>query len=194
MISSTKNVLPNVVEGRVSAVKQISVMPRVSDQWLKSILLTLYQRPAITREEIVRSTGLNPASVSQTLQHLSSSGTIVKVGELKSSGGRRREVLKLNPEAGYFIAVDLERSRIRYALTNLVGDTRYRWEQELDFGMGVRCVGPAARAQNGSAQPGAVGVFASPRGRNFLSGFYPGGRACDRRQPGLETISVSRKA
>ena len=37
----------------------------------------------------------------------------------------------MNPEAGYFIAVDLERARIRYALTNLVGDIRYRWEQEL---------------------------------------------------------------
>ncbi len=112
-------------------------MPRIPEQWLKTILLVLYQRPAITREEIVRSTGLNPASVSHALQRLLSSGTIVKVGELKSSGGRRREVLKLNPEAGYFIAVDLEQARIRYALTNLVGDIRYRWEQELDFGMGV---------------------------------------------------------
>ncbi len=100
-------------------------------------MLTLYQRSAITRDEIVRSTGLNPASVSHALQRLLSSGTIVKVGELKSSGGRRREVLKLNPEAGYFVAVDLERTRIRYALTNLVGDIRYRWEQELDVGMDV---------------------------------------------------------
>jgi len=112
-------------------------MSRIPAQWLKSILLTIYAKPAITRDEIIRSTGLNPASVSQALQHLSSSGTILKVGELKSSGGRRRGVLKLNPEAGYFVAVDLETSRIRYALTNLVGDIRYRWEQELEFGKGV---------------------------------------------------------
>ena|SRR5579864_5266712 len=112
-------------------------MVRIPEQWLKSILLTIYQRPAITREEIIRSTGLNPASVSQALQRLLSSGTILKVGELKSRGGRRREVLKLNPEAGYFIAVDLETARIRYALTNLVGDIRYRWEQELEFGKEV---------------------------------------------------------
>jgi len=112
-------------------------MSRIPAQWLKSILLTIYAKPAITRDEIIRNTGLNPASVSQALQHLSSSGTILKVGELKSSGGRRRGVLKLNPEAGYFVAVDLETSRIRYALTNLVGDIRYRWEQELEFGKGV---------------------------------------------------------
>jgi len=112
-------------------------MAKVPEQWLSSILLTIYQNAAITREQIVQSTGLNPASVSQALQHLLRRGTIVKVGELKSRGGRRREVLKLNPEAGYFIAVDLERSRARYALTNLVGDIRYRWEQELEFGKGV---------------------------------------------------------
>ena len=112
-------------------------MSRIPAPWLKSILLTIYPKPAITRDEIIRSTGLNPASVSQALQHLLSSGTVLKVGELKSRGGRRREVLKLNPEAGYFIAVDLETARIRYALTNLVGDIRYRWEQELEFGKGV---------------------------------------------------------
>jgi len=112
-------------------------MSRIPVPWLKSILLTIYPKPAITREEIIRSTGLNPASVSQALQYLLSSGTVLKVGELKSRGGRRREVLKLNPEAGYFIAVDLETARIRYALTNLVGDIRYRWEQELEFGQGV---------------------------------------------------------
>jgi len=111
-------------------------MRRVPDQWLSSILLNMYQRPAVSREEIVRSTQLNGGSVSQALRYLMDSGTILKIGELKSRAGRRRDVLKLNPEAGYFIAVDLETARIRYALTSLVGDIRFRWEQELDFGLG----------------------------------------------------------
>jgi len=112
-------------------------MAKIPEQWLSSILLAIYQDAAMTREQIVQTTGLNPASVSQALQHLLRTGTIVIVGELKSRGGRRRQVLKLNPEAGYFIAVDLESARARYALTNLVGDIRYRWEQELEFGKGV---------------------------------------------------------
>jgi predicted NBD/HSP70 family sugar kinase len=111
-------------------------MRKVPDQWLSSILLSMYQRPAVTREEIIRSTLLNGGSVSQALRYLIDSGTILKIGELKSKAGRRRDVLKLNPEAGYFIAVDLETARIRYALTSLVGDIRFRWEQELDFGQG----------------------------------------------------------
>jgi predicted NBD/HSP70 family sugar kinase len=111
-------------------------MRRVPDQWLSSILLSMYQRPAVTREEIIRSTHLNGGSVSQALRYMMDSATILKIGELKSKAGRRRDVLKLNPEAGYFIAVDLETARIRYALTSLVGDIRFRWEQELDYGQG----------------------------------------------------------
>jgi predicted NBD/HSP70 family sugar kinase len=112
-------------------------MRKVPDQWLSSILLSMYQRPAVTREEIIRATQLNGGSVSQALRYLIDSGTILKIGELKSKAGRRRDVLKLNPEAGYFIAVDLETARIRYALTSLVGDIRFRWEQELDFEQGL---------------------------------------------------------
>jgi glucokinase len=111
-------------------------MRRVPAQWLSSILLSMYQRPAVTREEIIRSTQLNGGSVSQALRYMMNSGTILKIGELKSKAGRRRDALKLNPDAGYFIAVDLETARIRYALTTLVGDIRFRWEQELDYGKG----------------------------------------------------------
>lgn len=112
-------------------------MRKIPDAWLSSILLSLYQRAAVTREEIVRSTGLNSGSVSQALRCLADAGTVLKVGELKSNGGRRRDVLKLNPEAGYFIAIDLESARIRYALTSLVGDIRFRWEQDVAPGKGL---------------------------------------------------------
>jgi N-acetylglucosamine repressor len=117
-------------------------MPKVADQWLKDVLIALYQRQAVTRDEILQVTGLNPASASHALQYLLAVGTIQKMGSLKSSGGRRRELLKLNPEAGYFLAMDLDTTRIRFALTNLIGDIRYREEQDLDFGneMKIRCL------------------------------------------------------
>src|SRR5690606_2537014 len=109
-------------------------MPKVSPQWLRDVLKILYQHHTVTRGEIIHATGLNPASLSHTLQFLLDRGTIFKVGELQSKGGRPREVIMLNSEAGYFVAVDLEGSRIRFALTNFVGDIRYRWEQDLEFG------------------------------------------------------------
>ena len=109
-------------------------MPKVADQWLEDVLIAVYQRPAVTREEITRATGLNPASVSHALQFLLHTGTIQKLGALQSRGGRRREVLKLNAESGYFVAVDLETTRLRVALTNLIGDVRHQHEEDLEFG------------------------------------------------------------
>jgi predicted NBD/HSP70 family sugar kinase len=39
----------------------------------------------------------------------------------------------LNVEAGYFVALDLEGDRVRFAPANFVGDIRCRWEQGLRF-------------------------------------------------------------
>ncbi|MCE5309066.1 MAG: ROK family protein [Acidobacteriales bacterium] len=109
-------------------------MVKVATQWVRDILGTLYQRRTITRPEIIESTRLNPASVSHALRALLESGTILKIGELESHGGRRRELLSLNAEAAYFVAVDLEGTRVRFALTNLVGDIRCRFGGDLEFG------------------------------------------------------------
>ncbi len=109
-------------------------MAKIAEQWLHKILETMYERRTVTRAQILQSTRLNPASVSHTLQHLLKRGTILKVGELQSKAGRRRDVLTLNSEAGFFVAVDLEGTRIRFALTNFVGDIRYRWEEDIQFG------------------------------------------------------------
>lgn len=109
-------------------------MRRVAEQWLRDILRTVFQQRSCTRADIIRATGLNAASVSHALRYLLQRGTILKVGELQSNGGRPREVLSLNGEAAYFLGVDLEGSRIRFGLFNLVGDIRCRWEEDLEFG------------------------------------------------------------
>lgn len=107
---------------------------RIPDRWLRNILTTLYERREMTRAQIMGSTQLNVASMSLALKHLLSRGVILKMGTLKSTGGRRREVLKLNAEAGYFVTADLEGECLRFAVTNLVGDIRYRWVEDIEIG------------------------------------------------------------
>ncbi len=109
-------------------------MPKVANQWLQEILRLLYIRRTATRSDVIETTGLNPASVSQALRLLLDCGTVLKVGEKQSNGGRPSDVLSLNPEAGYFAAVDLEGRRIRFALSNFVGDIRCRWEEDFEQG------------------------------------------------------------
>lgn len=106
---------------------------KIADQWLRQILLLLYQKHHLTRMEIGELTGLNQASVSHALTHLLNRGLLLKTGQLQSEGRRPREVFDLNAEAGYFIGVDLEGDLIRFALTNFVGDIRCRWESPLEF-------------------------------------------------------------
>lgn len=106
-------------------------MPNVANLWLREILLLLTRRQTVTRAEIFEATGLNPASVSHALRLLIRRGLVMKVGALDSKGGRKQEILKLNADAGYLIAVDLEGTSIRFALTNLIGDIRFRWEEDL---------------------------------------------------------------
>ncbi|MCB9383116.1 MAG: ROK family protein [Bryobacterales bacterium] len=101
---------------------------------MQEALRVTYQRGTVTRADIIEASGLNPASVSHTVRFLLDRGILVKVGDLDSNGGRRREALSLRGEAGYFVAVDLEGQTMRFALTNLVGDIRHRWEDELEFG------------------------------------------------------------
>jgi predicted NBD/HSP70 family sugar kinase len=106
---------------------------KIADQWLRQVLLLLYQKRHLTRIEIAELTGLNPASVSHALTYLLNRGLLLKTGETQSENGRRREVFDLNAEAGYFVGVDLEGDRIRFALTNFVGDIRCRWESPVEF-------------------------------------------------------------
>ena len=109
------------------------VAVKIADQWLRQVLLVLHQRRHLTRIEISEITGLNPASVSHALTYLLNRGLLLKTGETKSENHRRREVFDLNSEAGYFIGVDLEGDRIRFALTSFVGDVRCRWESPVEF-------------------------------------------------------------
>ena len=113
-------------------------MPKVANQWLQEILRLVYKRRAVTRTDIIQTTGLNPASVSHALRLLLDRGTVLKIGERRSNGGRPSDVLSLNPEAGYFAAIDLEGRSIRFALSNFVGDIRCRWEEDFEQGEPLR--------------------------------------------------------
>lgn len=108
-------------------------MTNVADQWLRDILSLLAQHRTITRSEILEATKLNPASASHALRYLTHAGLLHKVGKLESKAGRRQELMQLNSDAGFLGAVDLEGTKVRFALTNLAGDVRYRWEEEVRF-------------------------------------------------------------
>jgi predicted NBD/HSP70 family sugar kinase len=106
---------------------------KIAGEWLRQILGLLYRRRSLTRIEIIEMTGLNAASVSHALRYLQDRGVVYKAGDCDAGTGRRRESFALNAEAGYFVALDLEGDRLRFGLTNFLGDLRCRWEECLEF-------------------------------------------------------------
>ncbi len=106
---------------------------KIAGEWLRQILSLAYRRRNLSRIEIVETTGLNAASVSHALRYLLDCGVLHPTGDRDVGTGRRRELFSLNVEAGYFVALDLEGDRLRFGLTNFVGDIRCRWEEHLQF-------------------------------------------------------------
>jgi predicted NBD/HSP70 family sugar kinase len=107
-------------------------MNGISNQTLRDVLRAIYQQRTTSRAHIIEATGLSAGIISQALQLLLRSSMVLKIGELESNGGRRREVLTLNPDAAYFIGVDLAGHCVRFALASFGGDLRYRWEVEFE--------------------------------------------------------------
>ena len=103
--------------------------PKIANQWLRQILSLLYRRRTLSRIEIVETTGLNAASASHALRYLLDRGLVLRCADRNRITGRDREVYTLNAEGGYFVALDLEGDRLRFGLTNLLGDIRCRWEE-----------------------------------------------------------------
>jgi predicted NBD/HSP70 family sugar kinase len=61
----------------------------------------------LTRQEIAAHAGLSPATVSNLVAGLLAEGVIIEVGVEDSGGGRPRGLLRVNPDYGFVIGVDV---------------------------------------------------------------------------------------
>lgn len=98
--------------------------PALARQFNRATALSLIrERGLISRAEVASITGLAKNSVSSIFDALHRQGLIRSNGLAKASqrGGRRRELWSIDPDAGYVMAVDLERSRVEAALMSFDG-------------------------------------------------------------------------
>jgi predicted NBD/HSP70 family sugar kinase len=73
----------------------------------------------ISRAELARNSGLNPATVTHIVRELLEEGLVEEAGFSESSGGRRSELLRLRAEHRYIVAISLGRRSIAGMLTDL---------------------------------------------------------------------------
>ena len=86
----------------------------------RSVLLwSLYFDQPCSRQDLSEATGLSSASVSNVIRELIHEGIVVEAGSVDSDGGRPRVLLRINPDYGYVVGVDVGETRIRVELFDL---------------------------------------------------------------------------
>jgi predicted NBD/HSP70 family sugar kinase len=99
----------------------------------RSVLLSaLFFEQASSRQELSAASGLSPASVSNVVRDLIDEGIVVEAGSVDSDGGRPRMLLRVNPDHGYVIGVDVGEARVRVELFDLALAERAKADYPLD--------------------------------------------------------------
>ncbi len=81
-----------------------------------ALLSRLYLQGSGNRNELTRSSGLSPATISNVVSDLIAEGLVTEAGSESSDGGRPRTVLRVRPEYGQVVGVDIGETQIRIGL------------------------------------------------------------------------------
>jgi predicted NBD/HSP70 family sugar kinase len=87
------------------------------------VLNVIRQNPSVSRADIVRITGLSPSSITYIVKRLNRNQMILEEEvQGQSQVGRRPTALRLRPEAGMAVGVEIVRPESRVGLSDLNGD------------------------------------------------------------------------
>ncbi|MBP5335627.1 MAG: winged helix-turn-helix transcriptional regulator, partial [Bacteroidales bacterium] len=97
--------------------------PASKSAWLKRQILSLYlQNDSYSIAEISNEIGTSIPTSTKLVQELIADGFLQDLGKQGTSGGRRPSIFGLNPNAGYFVGVDVARRHFHVAITDFKGN------------------------------------------------------------------------
>ncbi|MEV5959182.1 ROK family transcriptional regulator [Streptomyces sp. NPDC051987] len=94
----------------------------------------------ISRLELAERTGLTPQAVSKITARLREEGLAAEAGRRASTGGKPATVLRLVPDAGHAVGIQLDRDELRAVLVDLDGTVVADRQAEVDLGAGADAV------------------------------------------------------
>ncbi|MCX4782967.1 ROK family protein [Streptomyces sp. NBC_01264] len=97
-----------------------------------AVLQRLYFDGPLSRFSLGPATGLSSGSISNVVAELVSDGLVEEAGSVESAGGRPRTLLRVSPDSGYMIGVDVGETRIRIELFDLTLTELARVERPLE--------------------------------------------------------------
>src|SRR3984957_9143217 len=116
------------MDGKRGTVRDLRRQTRSAPLW------PLYLGPPRSRPELSEMTGLSPASVSNVVRELLDEGVLIEAGSVDSDGGRPRVLLRMNPEYGYVIGIDIGETRVEVELFDLAMTVRAKVGYRLEPG------------------------------------------------------------
>ena len=96
------------------------------------LLWSLYFDQPCSRQDLSEATGLSSASVSNVIRELIHEGIVIEAGSVDSDGGRPRVLLRINPDYGYVVGIDVGETRIRAELFDLTMAVRANADYPLE--------------------------------------------------------------
>ncbi|WP_053848298.1 ROK family protein [Streptomyces sp. NRRL B-24085] len=96
-----------------------------------AVLQRLYFDGPLSRFELGPVTGLSSGSVSNVVSDLVADGLLEEAGSVDSDGGRPRTLLRVAPDSGHMIGVDVGETRVRVELFDLTLTELVRAERPL---------------------------------------------------------------
>lgn len=95
------------------------------------VVRLLRDRGPLSRAELVRATGLAPATITRVAKELLTLGLVCEGEKTRSNGGRRPTLLSLNPRFAWTIGIKVEATRAILAVVDLAGQIQERRELPL---------------------------------------------------------------
>ncbi|MCB0046616.1 MAG: ROK family transcriptional regulator [Caldilineaceae bacterium] len=100
----------------------------------RSLLLnTIRREGALSRTQLMETSGLSGGAVSNIVNELLSERWILPAGEGDYTGGRRQTPLRLNPQAGYAVGIKLMEDRMVSAITDFQATILHAHEHHFSY-------------------------------------------------------------
>lgn len=126
---------------------------RLMAEMNRNLVFNVLRTGAVSRADVVRTTGLSPATVSAIVSELIESGLVNEIGQGKSRGGRPPLVLRINDERNYAVGLKIMSRGVFVVVTDIRAEVLYSEMVELDW---APVIGDSTLSARGEHDPASV--------------------------------------
>lgn len=98
----------------------------------RQILKLCIRKNSYSIADFSKDLGISVPTITKLISELISDGYIEDLGKMGTTGGRRPSIFGLNPDAGYFIGIEVARHHFHIAVTNFKGELIH-FIQDIEF-------------------------------------------------------------